>query len=119
MNSHILKKALLPKHSPEINVTYWAEGLANEYFPPLSHKEVKKYLNDFEDDHESEEWDDHKEFYKKYPFIEKNNHIFLSTWFIMFKMNVIEGWDNISDRKLFYIELEKRIKKIFKSNLVI
>jgi len=113
MNSHILKKALLPKHSPEIKVTYWAEGLAN-YFPELTYKEVKSYLEDFEDNYEGEDLDLHQQFYSKYPFIEKDTHIFFSTWLIMFKMNVIEGWENVSDRKLFYEELSKRINLVFK-----
>ena len=61
-----------------IELATWQSYLVGWISPPLSYKEVKNYLNDFVDDHESEEWDDHKEFYKKYPFIEKNYLYFLN-----------------------------------------
>ena len=112
MNPNNLKKVLLSKKSPAINHTYWVEGLIN-YFPEMTYKEMKIFADNFEDNYEGEDWDHHKELYKRHPFIEKDNRIFLSVWFLMFKMFFYEGWDEIEDHKLFYAELDKRIERIF------
>tara|TARA_B100000579_G_C22228748_1_gene575056 strand:+ start:132 stop:497 length:366 start_codon:yes stop_codon:yes gene_type:complete len=113
MNPLTFKKVLLSKKSHAINHTYWAEGLLN-YFPEMSYKELKSFADDFVDNYEGEDWDHHKELYKRYPFIEKDNRIFLSVWFIMFKMLFYEGWDEVKEHKLFYKELNKRINLVFK-----
>ena len=54
-----------------------------------------------------------KYFMKKYPMIKNNMHVKSTMFLIGVKMLVVEGWQEINDSKLFYEELERRLKRLF------
>ena len=87
---------------------HWAKGLA-KYMPPL--KEFIKYMEenkgkDFEDEAS-------KSFIEKYPMIKNDPYVKSTMFLIGVKMLVVEDWQEIDDSKLFYGELERRLKRLF------
>ena len=87
---------------------HWAKGLA-KYMPPL--EEFIKYMEenkgkDFEDEAS-------RYFIEKYPMIKNDPQVKSNMLLIGLKMLVVEGWQEKDNSKLFYEELERRLKRLF------
>lgn len=90
--------------------THLGEALG-KYLPPLTLEEFEKYLKEskgskFEDKTS-------RYFIEKYPMIKNDPHVQSNMLLIGLKMLVVEGWQEIDNSKLFYKELERRLKRLF------
>ncbi len=90
--------------------THFGEALG-KHLPPLTLEEFTKYLEEskgskFEDEAS-------KYFIEKYPMIKNDMHIKSTMFLIGVKMLVVEGWQEKDNSKLFYEELERRLKRLF------
>ena len=87
---------------------HWAKGL-EKYMPPI--EDFIKYMEENKEKNFEDEAS--KYFMKKYPMIKNNMHVKSTMFLIGVKMLVVEGWQEINDSKLFYEELERRLKRLF------
>ena len=87
---------------------HWAKSL-EKYMPPI--EDFIKYMEENKEKNFEDEAS--KYFMKKYPMIKNNMHVKSTMFLIGVKMLVVEGWQEINDSKLFYEELERRLKRLF------
>ena len=94
--------------------THLGEALG-KYLPPLTLEEFEKYLKEskgskFEDKTS-------RYFIDKYPKIQNDPHVQSNMLLIGLKMLVVEGWQEKDNSKLFYEELERRLKRLFSNKI--
>ena len=90
--------------------THLGEALG-KYLHPLTLEEFTKYLEEskgskFEDEAS-------RYFIEKYPMIKNDPQVKSNMLLIGLKMLVVEGWQEKDNSKLFYEELERRLKRLF------
>jgi len=94
--------------------THLGEALG-KHLPPLTLEEFRKYLEEskgskFEDEAS-------RYFIEKYPMIKNDPHIKSNMFIVGAKMLIVEGWKEKDNSKLFYEELERRLKRLFPNKI--
>ena len=94
--------------------THLGEALG-KHLPPLTLEEFTKYLEEskgskFEDEAS-------RYFIEKYPMIKNDPHIKSNMFIVGTKMLIVEGWKEKDNSKLFYEELERRLKRLFPNKI--
>ena len=82
-----------------------------KYLPPLTLEEFTKYLEESKGSKFEDEASTY--FIEKYPMIKNDPHVQSNMLLIGLKMLVVEGWQEKDNSKLFYEELERRLKRLF------
>ena len=82
-----------------------------KYLPPLTFEEFTKYLEESKGSKFKDEAS--RYFIDKYPKIQNDPHVQSNMLIIGLKMLVVEGWQEKDNSKLFYEELERRLKRLF------
>jgi len=94
--------------------THLGEALG-KYLPPLTLEEFTKYLKESKESKFEDEAS--RYFIEKYPMIKNDPHIKSTMFIVGAKMLILEGWQEIDNSKLFYEELEKRLKRLFPNKI--
>ena len=82
-----------------------------KYLPPLTLGEFTKHFKENEETNFEDEAS--RYFIEKYPMIQNDPHVQSNMLLIGLKMLVVEGWQEKDNSKLFYEELERRLKRLF------
>jgi len=90
--------------------THFGEALG-KHLPPLTLEEFTKYLEESKGSKFKDEAS--RYFIEKYPMIKNDPHVKSNMLLIGLKMLVVEGWQEKDNSKLFYEELERRLKRLF------
>ena len=114
-----LRQLFLPENLLHEDRPYWAEKGIDNLIKKFELIERSNGEKEFENNLEEKKSDPREEeliykFDQKYPFIEKDPHIYFCMWLIRAKMDMIEGWDDEKiSHESYYEELGKRVERLF------
>ena len=94
--------------------THLGEALG-KHLPPLTIEEFTKYLEESKGSKFEDETS--RYFIEKYPMIKNDPHIKSNMFIVGAKMLIVEGWKEKDNSKLFYEELERRLKRLFPNKI--
>ena len=86
-----------------------------KHLPPLTLEEFTKFFKENEESKFKDETS--RYFIEKYPMIKNDPQVKSNMLLIGLKMLVVEGWQEKDNSKLFYEELERRLKRLFPNKI--